>query len=194
MSQINQKISDDLAIQRCLDGENEAFGELVCHYQDRLFHALVHAFGDRTEAEDVVQEAFVQAFIKLSSFRRDSSFYTWLYRIAFNTSISRKRRKRPALSVDQTRETMGDEPIDQGEGPEHQLQRRERADEVREALERVSEEHRTILVLREMEDMDYESISEILDLPIGTVRSRLHRARSQLKVELEKVEMTNPKQ
>ena len=175
---------DRRLIAECLAGRTTAFGELVRRYQDRLFTALVHIASSRDEAEDVAQEAFIQAYVKLSSFERQSSFYTWLYRIAFNTAISRRRRKRVETSVEQAKDAVGDEPADRGEKPHDRLIREERADLIRRALGELSEEHRAILVLREMEGCDYEQISQILDLPVGTVRSRLHRARLQLKEQL----------
>ena len=139
------------------------------------------------EAEDVAQEAFVQAFVKLSSFRRNSAFYTWLYRIAFNTSISRSRRKRPELSVDRAREEAGVEPMDNLEEPTDRLLRQERAEQVQQALTALSEEHRAVLVLREMDGLCYDEIADVLDMPVGTVRSRLHRARLHMREELEEI-------
>jgi RNA polymerase sigma-70 factor (ECF subfamily) len=165
-------------------GDQAAYGSLVRKYQDRLFTALVQVCGGREEAEDAAQDAFVQAYLKLTSFEGQSSFYTWLYRIAFNTAISRRRRKRPDLSIDRSREQTGNEPIDGSEGAEELLLRRERAGMVQRALGQLNTEHRAILVLREMEGCDYDEIAEILDLPVGTVRSRLHRARLQLKEHL----------
>lgn len=164
-----------------------AFGQLVRKYQDRLFHTVLHVAGVREEAEDVVQEAFVQAFLKLASFHGHSAFYTWLYRIAFNVAVSRRRRKKCEISLDANRGGTGHEPIDSLEAPGESLLREERAHLVRAALSRLSEEHRAILVLREMEGCEYEQISEILALPTGTVRSRLHRARLQLRDELKTV-------
>jgi RNA polymerase sigma-70 factor (ECF subfamily) len=168
-------------IDASLQGDSAAFGELVRIHQDRLYNALVHLVGDRVEAEDVVQEAFVQAYLKLSTFQRQSAFYTWLYRIAFNNAISRKRRKRVEGSIDQAREQGGREPTDSGEAPGERLQREEQALQVRAALDELSEQHKAILVLREIEGCDYEAIAEILGINIGTVRSRLHRARLQLR-------------
>lgn len=188
MSKTAENGGDDCIIQRCLDGDSQAFSELVLKYQDRLFNTLVRAFGDRGEAEDVVQEAFLQSYTKLKSFRRDSAFYTWLYRIAFNISISRRRRKRPTMSVDVGRDEYGQEPEDQSVPPDHNLEQCEQAEMVHEALNAVSDDYRRILVLREMDSMDYEAIADVLELPIGTVRSRLHRARSQLKTELERLQ------
>jgi RNA polymerase sigma-70 factor (ECF subfamily) len=178
---------DAQLINEALQGDAESFGELVRKYQDRLFNTVVHVAGCREEAEDVVQEAFVQAFLKLSSFQNNSAFYTWLYRIAFNVAISRRRRRKAETSIEQHREAAGVEPMDDGEAPEERMLREERAELLSGALHRLSEEHRAILVLREMEGCCYETISEILDLPVGTVRSRLHRARLQLRDELKDV-------
>lgn len=178
---------DAQLIDDSLNGDSAAFGQLVRRYQDRLYNTIVHVVGCREEAEDVVQDAFVQAFVKLDTFKGNSAFYTWLYRIAFNTAISHKRRKKVEVSVDQSRERSGEEPEDSGDAPDDRLQREERVGQVRAALDLLSEEHRAILVLREMEGCCYESISDILDLPIGTVRSRLHRARLQLRDHLQEV-------
>ena len=123
----------------------------------------------------------MQAFLKLETFAGKSAFYTWLYRIAFNISVSRRRRKRPEASVDSVREATGDEPVDRRESAEEVAERKEREVQVMAALQELSEEHRAILVLREMEGCCYETIAEMLDLPLGTVRSRIHRARSQLR-------------
>ena len=145
----------------------------------------------REEAEDVCQEAFVQAFVKLESFRGGSAFYTWLYRIAFNLSVSRRRRQRNEVSIDQHRERTGEEPREAGEGPADQLLREEQVRLVREAMGALSEEYRAILVLREMEGCCYETIADILALPLGTVRSRLHRARLQLREQLQDILQEN---
>jgi RNA polymerase sigma-70 factor (ECF subfamily) len=179
-------VSDDVQlIDLTLGGDSSAFGRLVGKYQDRLYAAMVHVTASRTDAEDVVQDAFVRAYVKLDTFQRTSGFYTWLYRIAFNLAISRKRRHKPHASVEQSREIAGNEPISPVESVSTELERAEEAKQVREAMSKLSEEHRAILVLREMEGCDYESIAEILDLPVGTVRSRIHRARAQLKTILE---------
>ncbi len=123
----------------------------------------------------------MQAFVKLDSFQRKSAFYTWLYRIAFNISVSRRRKKRPVLSVDQHQLATGQEPVDRSESTSDQLERQEQVETLHEALGELSDQHRRILVLRELEDCCYETISEMLGLPVGTVRSRLHRARQHLR-------------
>jgi RNA polymerase sigma-70 factor (ECF subfamily) len=178
---------DALLIEEARSGNTASFGQLVCRYQDRLYNTLVHVLGCRDEAEDVAQETFVQAYTKLASFKGQSAFYTWLYRIGVNMSVSRRRRNRRHVSLESADRTPGHEPADAGDGPEQQLQRRERAEQVRAALAELSPEHRAILVLREVEGCGYDMISDILDLPIGTVRSRLHRARTQLRDRLKRV-------
>jgi RNA polymerase sigma-70 factor (ECF subfamily) len=181
-------VNDDTQlIDETLAGKSVAFGHLVRRYQDRLYNTIVHVTGSAEDAEDVVQEAFVQAFVKLDTFQRSSAFFTWLYRIAFNAAISQRRRRKPTVSVEETREVSGREPIDNGRAPGDRLEQEERVDQVRRALATLSEEYRAVLVLREMEGCDYETISEMLDLPIGTVRSRLHRARIQMREELKAV-------
>ncbi len=169
-------------IDRALAGDSAAFGQLVVKYQDRLYNTLVHVAGSTDTAYDLAQDAFVQAYLKLDTFKRTSGFYTWLYRIAFNLAISHRRREKPTVSVDHVREATGHEPVDGADGPQACLEQQERAGQLHAALARLSEEHRSILVLREMDDCSYEQIAEILDLPIGTIRSR---ARLQLRAELQ---------
>jgi len=165
-------------------GDSDAFGSLVRKYQDRLLSALFQVSGSRDEAEDVAQEAFVTAYLKLASFAGESSFYTWLYRIAFNTAISRRRKRRGESSVEHTRDLTGGEPLDDCEAAEDRLLRQERAGQVQRALSLLPADFRSVLVLREMEGCDYDTIAQILAVPVGTVRSRLHRARLQLKEQL----------
>jgi len=181
-------VNDDAQlIEQTLAGRSAAFGQLVTKYQDRLYNTLVHVTGDAEDARDAAQDAFVQAFVKLKSFQGASAFYTWLYRIAFNVAVSHRRRRRPTVSVEHAREVGGMEPMDTTEPPTERAEREERARQVHEALGQLSEEHRDVLVLREMDGFCYETIAEILELPVGTVRSRLHRARLQLHEQLKEV-------
>jgi RNA polymerase sigma-70 factor (ECF subfamily) len=175
---------DGQLIRAACQGDSAAFGGLVRKYQARLCTALTHICGSLDDAEDVAQEAFVQAYVKLRTFAGGSAFYTWLYRIAVNAAISRRRRRREQTALS-PRDELGLEPLDGGERADERLLREERAVQVQRALGRLSDEHRTILVLREIEDCDYDEIAQILELPVGTVRSRLHRARLQLKEQLE---------
>jgi RNA polymerase sigma-70 factor (ECF subfamily) len=180
--------TDAFLVEATLSGNRNAFGELVERYQDRLFNTLVRVLGSRDDASEVLQDAFVQAYTKLGSFRGSSQFYTWIYRVALNMACSHRRRntrRRDEQSVEQIRELSGTEPVDKSLPPEQTLVRSEQAQMVQAALLEISDEHRQILVLREMEDCSYETIAEILDLPVGTVRSRLFRARLQLKERLE---------
>lgn len=177
---------DAQLIDEALSGDAAAFGHLVTRYQDRLYNSLVHVVGSADLAYDAVQDAFVQAFVKLDTFQRASGFYTWLYRIAFNLAASRRRRQKPMLSVD-AGEELGQQPVDRSASPSENLEREERAGQIQAGLARISEEHRAILVLREIDDYSYEEIAEILDLPVGTIRSRLHRARLQLRDQLKNV-------
>lgn len=174
-------------IEAALAGDSQAFGQLVLRYQDRLFNSLLRVTGRAEDAQDVAQDAFVQAFLKLNTFQRSAGFFTWLYRIAFNLAVSRQRRRRPTASVDKLREESGHEPVDPQAEPSQPLEQQERAQQVQAALALLSEEHRTILVLREIDGLDYQAIAEILDLEIGTVRSRLFRARMQLRDQLKEV-------
>jgi RNA polymerase sigma-70 factor, ECF subfamily len=183
---------DALIIAEVLAGRPQAFSKLVTRYQDRLFQTAFHITRSREEAEDVVQEALVQAFVKLGTFQRQSAFFTWLYRIALNAAITRRRRKRVDLPLGVDAESGICEPADPHEGPEERILREERSKLLYAALGALSEEHRIILVLRELEGFCYESICEALDLPIGTVRSRLHRARLHLADQLKGVLHENP--
>ncbi len=172
-------------IDRALEGDRGAFTQLVELNQERLFASMLQVTGSPDEAEEVVQEAFIRAFMKLDTFQRNSQFFTWLYRIAFNSALTRKRRKRARVSLDQCRESNGLEVTDGGDAVDEPMLRRERVSMVRNALQTLSDDHRSILVLREMQDHSYEDIAEILEISIGTVRSRLSRARGQLKIALE---------
>jgi RNA polymerase sigma-70 factor, ECF subfamily len=186
MHQSDELPPDDAQLVRAtLAGDNQAFGALVERYQDRLFNTLARLTGSRHDASDLAQDAFVQALVKLDTFRGDAQFYTWLYRIAMNLSLSQRRKRRPVASVDVAKERAGEEPMDQGESPDQGLIQQERAQLVQQALLLLGDDHRQILVLREMESCSYDQIGEILNLPIGTVRSRLFRARMQLKEQLQ---------
>ncbi|MCA9153440.1 MAG: sigma-70 family RNA polymerase sigma factor [Planctomycetales bacterium] len=178
-------VSDDQRlIDQALGGDAAAFGLLVHKYQQRLFNTLVHLAGCREEAEDLMQDAFVQAFVKLDSFRGQSSFYTWLYRIAFNLTISLRRKRRLENSHEHAPIVPANEPLDDRQDASEHLELREQADQVHMALGALAEDRRDILILRDIEGFSYEQIAEILDLPIGTVRSRIHRARLDMRNQL----------
>lgn len=175
-------------IRQALAGDQTAFESLVLKHQDRLFGAMTHVCGGVHDAEEVTQEAFIRAYLKLDTFHQNSQFFTWLYRIAFNIALSRKRRKRAKISLDQQRDDIGNDVIDDGEAVDAAMIRDDEVTLVRSAMTHLSEQHRGILVLREMNEASYEEIAEILDLSIGTVRSRLNRARKQLRLAIELIQ------
>lgn len=178
---------DEELIRQCLDGRTEAFGVLVGRHQNRLYNSMLRMLGSPEDALDAVQEAFVIAFQKLESFRGDSKFYSWLFRIGYNAAISAKRKERlKTQSVDAAREKMGLEPSDShpSQAPSHALEAAERQKLVQQALRELPDEYRTVLILKEMENLSYEEIAELANIPIGTVRSRLHRGRSELREKL----------
>lgn len=184
---------DRRLIAASLKGDPAAFGELVRRYQDRLYNTVYRLLDNADDAQDVVQDAFVNAYQSLDGFKGDSQFFTWLYRIAVNTAISHKRKQRLTLSIDSGRNgERRVEPLDDSDAsrPEHALERAEEERRVQQALNRLSAEHRAVLILKDMEGQKYEAMAEILGVPIGTIRSRLHRARTELRELLEQDEGT----
>jgi RNA polymerase sigma-70 factor (ECF subfamily) len=177
--------ADDLQlIADCLQGRSTAFGELVTRHQDRLYNTVMRLLDNPEDARDVVQEAFLHAYQSLHAFKGDSLFFTWLYRIAVNTAISMKRKERLVLRLQPAGDGgTGIEPLDPSDGsrPGYALEMAEQERRVHDALNRLSPEHRTVLVLKDMEGMKYEEMADVLQVPIGTIRSRLHRARLELR-------------
>ena len=168
----------------------DSFNVLVRRYQDRLVHSLEHALGSREDACDAAQQAFVSAWRRLDTFRQDASFYSWLYRIAMNAAISGKRKLRlPTTSLDTQVENTGVQPVDERSDtdPGHQMASAERVRLVQQSLLELAEEFRQPLVLKEMDGFSYEEIASILNIPIGTVRSRIFRARRELTERLHRL-------
>jgi RNA polymerase sigma-70 factor (ECF subfamily) len=175
---------DRRLIAECLGGRRDAFGDLVSRYQARLYNAAIRLVDNPEDAADVVQDAFLNAYQSLRSFKGDAEFFTWLYRIAFNTAISLKRKRRAAVSLEASANgEHGLEPDDPSEyvRPGLALQRSEEERLLYAALARLSGEHRDVLVMKDLEGLKYEEIAEVMGVPIGTVRSRLHRARLELR-------------
>jgi RNA polymerase sigma-70 factor (ECF subfamily) len=175
----------------CGQGEAAAFGELVSRHQDRAFNLAFRLTGSHEEAADAVQEAFLKAYRGMRSFRRQSSFYTWLFRIVVNEVRSR-RRKRSSRGTDFSLDAASD--CDRRRGlagvqsagpdPSEEASRAERRQIVEEALHALEFDQRAIIALRDIEGRDYAEIAEVLGCPAGTVKSRLHRARMALKEAL----------
>jgi RNA polymerase sigma-70 factor, ECF subfamily len=182
----SKTVDEQELVTRSRQGDRDAFGDLVRIYQDRLFNSLARIVASRVDAEDLVQEAFVQAYLKLASFRGNCSFYTWLYRIALNLAYSNARRRQVRKALERTREVSEDIPADSTMSPSERIERAEESARIRRALSALSQEHRALLVLRGVEGFDYQTIAEVLHLNPGTVRSRLHRARAHFREKLDR--------
>jgi RNA polymerase sigma-70 factor (ECF subfamily) len=178
---------DSQLIALSIQGDRAAFGELVGRYQERLYHTAYRLIGNAEDARDVVQDSFLSAYLSLHQFKGDARFFTWLYRIAVNATITVKRKHRAMLSADLTGSQTLAEPHDESEGsqPGAALERAEDERRLHVALAALTMEHRTVLVLKDIEGQKYEMIAEVLGVPIGTVRSRLHRARLELRDRLQ---------
>lgn len=176
---------DQTAISKVLAGDSAAFGDLVERYQQRLLGLLLHACGNREEAEDFAQEAFARAYRKLHLFAGQSQFYTWLCRIAMNLLISEKRRKRVENQLPREGFDGAIDSVGTTARADQQVELDEVRACVRDAIAMLDFERRTVILLRDFDGMDYDAIAETLEIPVGTVRSRLHRARLELKTILE---------
>ncbi len=184
---------DEEAVDRVLAGDRDAFAVLVERHGARIHAAILRMVGDPETANDLAQETFLKAFSALGSFRRGSAFSTWLYAIALNQARSEFRRRKSTkgqamLSLDARTDDAAEEPgsrIRDPEGrepgPADEAERREDAGLLRKALLRIDEEFREAVVLRDLEGLSYEEISEVTGVPTGTVRSRIHRGRSALR-------------
>ena len=170
-------MNDDHLIAQTLEGNRDAFGELVTKYQVRLYNTMIQIVGNAEDAYDVTQDAFMQAYLRLDTFRRSSKFYTWLYRIAFNVAIGMRRRQKTLRLADSIQQEMHERLVGRELRPDENLISKENIKTVRDAIDRLDDEFRSVVILRELEEFSYEEIAEILCIPIGTVRSRLHRAR-----------------
>ena len=175
--------AEETLIDCIVSGQASKFEILVGNYQQRIYASLLAMLGNRHDAEDVTQETFLTAFRKLDQFERRSSFYTWLHRIAFNAAIDlqrRKKRTKNQFSSGDMTETV--EPKEQlSDSPASIVMAKETVCQVQAALSRLDEERRNIIVLRDLQGVDYAEIATMLGIPIGTVRSRLHRARIELR-------------
>lgn len=190
--------TDTELLSAARSGDRAAFGQIVVRFQDRLFTAVLRLVGDHDDARELTQEAFTRALMNLEQFRGDAQVYTWLFRIAMNLSISRLRKssRRRVFSLDAPSGSNGrggdetqaaslmDRVSSSVERPDAVVERREARQAVLAALGRLDSEYRAILVMRDIEGFDYQQMAEILDLPLGTLKSRLFRARLALRDEL----------
>ena len=185
-----ESLSDADLVHRAVAGSADAFGALVSRHQDYVYNSVVHLVGSDEEADDVAQDVFVKAYGSLSSFKERSQFKTWLYGIMLNTvrSLWRRRSRSKLVSLEASR--TGEEggrhnPSSPEDGPVELAARAERIRAVKDAIGRLDEGLKEIIVLRDIEQLSYEELAEVLEVPLGTVKSRLFKARSSLKGKLE---------
>ncbi len=178
-------VADDAyLIAEALRGSASAFGQLVRKYRQRLVRAMICLAGSREDANDVVQNAFVRAYTKLHRYHGRGSFYAWLYRVAANEASHHRARRRPALSLERSREALNAEPADPRPEPAEQLEQDRRCRKIYQAVEDLGHDQRTVLKLRAFDGCHYDAIARKLGLSVSTVRGRLHMARSTLRREL----------
>ncbi len=190
---MNERDIDQQLVERVQRGDKGAFDLLVSKYQRKIFRLLSRLIRDHGEIEDVAQEAFIKAYRALPNFRGDSAFYTWLYRIAINTAknhlVSQGRRAPTTTEVDiEEAETFDDgDHLRDLNTPESMLVTKQVGEAVNRAIDELPEDLRTAIVLREIEGLSYEEIADSMSCPIGTVRSRIFRAREAIAQELKPV-------
>ena len=193
---LRQAGEDEVLAVSAGQGDTAAFETLVQKYQDRVYNLLYRLSGSEMDAEDMAQETFMKAYRALGSFRQGSKFYTWLFRIAVNTGYSRgrqvaRRRQHEGISLDAPSDGLGEDhragatlgntvAAGDADGPGRQLEQEDLRTRVREGLEQLDPDHRAVLLLRDMDGMDYEAIAESLSISRAAVKSRLHRARLEL--------------
>ena len=186
---------EDLAlVQRCQSGDTRAFDELVTRYRQRVFGMVYHIVHNEQDAWDLAQEGFVKAWKNIGRFRGDSSFYTWLYRIVTNVAIDalRKKQIQGGQEFDETIQLTDIEPTNplapKGEpAPSQKLERGELREKIDAAIHKLSPDHRAVILLKEMEGLQYHEIAETVGCSIGTVMSRLFYARRKLQTLLKDV-------
>ncbi|MDA0189570.1 MAG: RNA polymerase sigma factor RpoE [Proteobacteria bacterium] len=195
---MSEREIDQKLVERAQGGDKHAFEMLVAKYQRKLGRLLSRFIRDPAEVEDVAQEAFIKAYRALPSFRGESAFYTWLYRIGINTAknylVAQGRRAPTSTDFDADEaETFEDaDQLRDINTPESLMQSRQVAETVNAAMESLPEELRTAIVLREIEGLSYEEIAEVMSCPIGTVRSRIFRAREAVAARLRPLLDTSP--
>ena len=195
---MGEREADLVLVERVQAGDREAFGLLVRKYQRKLLRLVMRMVRDPGEAEDVTQEAFIKAYRALPNFRGESAFYTWLYRIGVNTAknwLVAHGRRMPTMTDIAGDDTDGiDENIllRDDETPDRVLMSRQIGETVNAAMDALPEDLRTAISLREIDGLSYEEIAQVMDCPIGTVRSRIFRAREAIAVRLRPLLDTAP--
>ena len=170
-------------IARARRGDADAFEQLVVAYRDQVFRLALRMCGNEADADEVAQEAFLSAWKALPNFRGDSRFSTWLYQLTSHAAIDLMRREKRQIVAEDITDVGAPDPAP---GPQQQAEQSETRQAVRDAMAQLSPEYRQIVVLRFLQELSYEEIGAVLKLPPGTVKSRLNRAKSQLKDILSK--------
>ncbi|WNV03860.1 RNA polymerase sigma factor RpoE [Candidatus Methylospira mobilis] len=188
------EVTDEALVQRVQAGDKKAFDLLVLKYQNRVIHLVNRYLRDQSEAQDVAQDAFIKAYRAIGSFRGESAFYTWIYRIAINTAknhiVSRSRRpSEEDIDPDVAEQFEGVDSLRDIDTPDAILLSEEMAVIIQNALDDLPSELRTAISLREFDGLSYEEIAEAMSCPVGTVRSRIFRAREFIEKRLESVEV-----
>jgi len=182
-------LDDHTLIRLVLEGNTSAFDVIVRRYNTKVYSLAYRLLNSVEDAEDVAQDTFSQAFKGLGSFRGTSKFYTWLFRITYNLAISQRRKRKPALSLNSQTDSQGEITLPSDDAsPMKNMEDEEGKTLMDKALGLLSLDHRAGLVLKEIEGFSYEEIALSLGVPVGTVRSRLHRARLELRAILEKID------
>jgi RNA polymerase sigma-70 factor (ECF subfamily) len=188
----SERRAEATLVERCRAGDLEAFDELVARHQSKIFNLCVWMLGDRDEAADAAQDAFVRAFRALANFRADAALGTWLHRIAVNVCLdARAKRSRAPISYsalessDDEGESRSFDPADTADTPAQSFARREKRQAVLQALAQLPEHHRAVITLFDIQGRSYEEAAQVLELPMGTIKSRLNRARAALRQLLE---------
>lgn len=180
---VSDGASDAECVQRVQEGESEAFETLVRRHQKTIFNLVYRMLGDYDEAAEMTQETFLSAYRSIDRFRGEANFSTWLYRIAINHATTRRKSvanwQQRSVPLDLT-----DDIRDRQLNPEERAAQRDVQDKVQSALNSLDPEDATVILLRDLQDTPYEEVAKILDIPLGTVKSRLHRARQELKARL----------
>ncbi|MGD8483365.1 MAG: RNA polymerase sigma factor RpoE [Thioalkalispiraceae bacterium] len=182
-------VTDKALIERVQQGDKKAFDLLVLKYQNRIMKVLSRYLYDQNEVQDMAQEAFIKAYRALPNFRGDSAFYTWLYRIAINTAknhLVAQGRRPPSADIDaaEAEQYDGASALKEYASPEREVLKDEIQKVVAKAIDELPDDLKTAITLRELEGMSYEEIAEAMDCPIGTVRSRIFRAREAVDSKL----------
>ena len=186
---MGERSIDQALVERVQKGDKQAFDVLVLKYQNKIIQLIYRYVHDPEEAQDVAQEAFIKAYKALGRFRGDSAFYTWLYRIAINTAknylvASSRRPPKSDIDAQDAEQYDGATGLKEYATPERLLLRDEIQDSIAKAIDELPDELRTAITLRELEGLSYEEIAQTMDCPIGTVRSRIFRARDAIDTRL----------